>query len=428
MRRLHALLAPTIPLFLALTASAQAPIDPTQAATAFAEARNLSDRDAGKLWHTPLYGPILFVDPETNTIATNVLDGNSTLHADHGIFIGALPKNFPVANTAVQWSGTYWTMILWPLPTDSLARQRLMAHELFHRIQAGIHLPPSNPNNPHLDSLNGRLWIELEWRALGVALLSTGHAQDQAIQDAIAFRAHRQSLFPGSQESERSLDLNEGLAEYTGVAASAPDVPSAHWRAASRAISPGATDTFVRSFSYITGPAYGLLLDERLPNWRTHLTPTSDITTLLASTSTPLPPSDAEAHAIPYGIAALRISETERSIHAEAARAHYRTLFIDGPTLTLATTDHLNYSFDPNEVVPLGDAGTVHPTMQVTDDWGSLQAQQGVLLAPSHVVIAVPPSTTGAHITGPGYTLDLNPGWKIVPSSRSGSYELHYTP
>jgi hypothetical protein len=359
MRRLPGFLADKfrlVPLFLALSlalsAAAQSPIDPTHAASAFAEARALSDRDAGKLWHTPLYGPMLFVDPETNTIATNVLDGNATLRPDHGIFTGSLPKNFPVANTAVQWSGTYWTMILWPLPTDPQARQRLMAHELFHRIQAGIHLPPSNPNNPHLDSLNGRLWLELEWRALGLALLSTGHTQDQAVQDAIAFRAHRQLLFPGSQESERSLDLNEGLAEYTGVSASAPDLASARWRAAARAISPGATDTFVRSFSYITGPAYGLLLDARLPGWRTRLTPTSDITTLLASTTSPLPPSDVEAQAIPYGIAALRVTETERSLRAEAARTHYRALFIDGPTLTLATTDRLNYSFDPNEVVP----------------------------------------------------------------------------
>jgi hypothetical protein len=66
--------------------------------------------------------------------------------------------------------------------------------------------------------------------------------------------------------------------------------------------------------------------------------------------------------------------------------------------------------------------------MQITDAWGSLQVQQGVLLAPGHLVVTAPPSTTGHHITGPGYTLELTPGWQIVPSSRKGSYELQHAP
>ena len=91
--------------------------------------------------------------------------------------------------------------------------------------------------------------------------------QTEAIRDALAFAAKRHELFAGSQKTERALMLNEGLAEYTGVSIAAPDVASARWRAITRLAAPEG-ETFVRSFAYASGPAYGLLLDVRLPGWR----------------------------------------------------------------------------------------------------------------------------------------------------------------
>jgi hypothetical protein len=405
---------------------AQTPIDPTKATAAFAEAQEVSNRDGGRLWGKPLYGPMLFVDPGTRAVVTNVPDADGALHPDHGVYTGNLPKDLPIANTAMVWAGTHWTMILWPLPQDTLARRRLMSHELFHRLQDGLHLPANNPSNAQLDSLNGRLWIQLEWRALAAALLASGPAQTRAIEDALAFRSYRQSLFPGSHESERALDLNEGLAEYTGVVASMPDNPSARWRAVTRLAAPSTSDTFVRSFSYISVPAYGLLLDARQPGWRKHLTATSDLATLLSATVSPLPQSAAEAHAAGYGLAALRYSETERSSRAEAARAHYRQSLMDGPTLVLPAGDKFNYSFNPNEIVPLGDAGNVYPIMQATDDWGSITVEDGALFGSGHLSVTAPTSTTGSHIVGAGYTLDLNPGWQVVPGSRAGSFTVKH--
>lgn len=43
----------------------QKPIDLQLASHYFAEMRAASARDAGHLWGRPLYGPMLFVDPET---------------------------------------------------------------------------------------------------------------------------------------------------------------------------------------------------------------------------------------------------------------------------------------------------------------------------------------------------------------------------
>jgi hypothetical protein len=285
---------------------------------------------------------MLFVDPATRATVANEPDANGVLHRDGDVYVGTLPKDLGIANTAMEWEGKRWTMVMWPLPANSQPRERLLAHELFHRIQPELGIPYSNPENGQLDSLEGRLWLQLEWRALAVALAERGEAQTQAIQDALAFAAHRHELFSGSgsAEAERSLMMNEGLAEYTGIAASAPDAASGRWRIITRLTSPEA-DTFVRSFAYASEPAYGLLLDERLPGWRSRIKATPDPTVLLAGTVPTVAGTAVEKRALVYGEAALRVVETERDVRTQAERARYRKLLEDGPTLTFRMQESL---------------------------------------------------------------------------------------
>jgi hypothetical protein len=233
-------------------------------------------------------------------------------------------------------------------------------------------------------------------------------------------------LFPGSAETERSLTLNEGLAEYTGVAASAPDAASGRWRIITRLTSPDA-DTFVRSFAYASGPAYGLLLDERSPGWRSRIKSTSDLTVLLKGTVSSSLVAPVEQRALVYGAAALRITETERDVRTQAERARYRRLLVDGPTLTLPDSGKFLYTFDPNEVVTLPGFGMVFPMSQISDVWGTVDVQQGgaLLMPDKHSLrIAAPANTDGSHVTGPGWTLDLAAGWRVVPTEKAGSFTL----
>jgi hypothetical protein len=401
-------------------------IDPAKAAAAFSEAQQVSAKDNGRLWGRPLYGAMLFVEPATRAVVANEPDASGTLHQQGSVYVGVLPKDVPVANTAVDWAGKRWTMVMWPLPDGSQPRERLLAHESFHRFQLEMDVPAANPDNSQLDTFEGRMWLQLEWRALAVALSEKDAAQTQAIRDAEAFAAHRHELFPGSAERERALMLNEGLAEYTGVAASAPDTASGRWRIIIRLTNPDAT-TFVRSFAYASGPAYGSLLDERRPDWRSQIRATSDLTALLGSTVSSSSAVPVDQRALVYGGAALRITETERDVRAQAERARYRKLLVDGPTLTLPDAGKFNYGFDPNEVVPLEGFGTVYPTTQVSDEWGTLKVEEGgALMAPDwhSVRVAAPANIGGSQVTGPGWTLDLAAGWRIVPAAKAGSFTL----
>lgn len=117
------------------------------------EAQSLCQADHGHLWGISLCGPIMFVDPRSRSIIASDPDAEGALKAEGGIFVGSLPADQTIANTAVEWSGVRWTQMVWPLPGDE--RQRyLMAHELFHRIQNRLNLPKvEGGENAQLDTL-----------------------------------------------------------------------------------------------------------------------------------------------------------------------------------------------------------------------------------------------------------------------------------
>jgi hypothetical protein len=401
-------------------------LEAASATALFAEAKAVSDKDGGALWGVKLYGPMMFVDGDTKQIVANEPDGGGLLHLENGVYVGTLPKDVLPANTAFDWQGKRWTMLQWPVWGDAQARARLLAHEMFHRIQPGLHLLLNDAANPHLDTLEGRLWLQLEWRALAAALTASGTAREMAIRDALAFRAHRAALFAGSSESERVMEINEGLAEYTGVRIGAADADSARWIAAQLLIAP-AEKTWVRSFPYTSGPAYGLLLDAVSPKWRAAVTANTDLARLLSSSLPKAAKVDVMARAKHYGEAELRIVESERAAAAEKVKAQFRATLVDGAVLVLPNLgQHFRVSFDPRDLVPLGEAGTVYPTMQVNDDWGSLVAKEGTLMAPDwqRIAVSAPADPKGSHVTGEGWTLDLAPGWSLVPSGKPGSFTV----
>jgi hypothetical protein len=85
-----------------------------------------------------------------------------------------------------------------------------MAHEMWHRVQNDIGFPASGAANDHLDSRDGRVWLQLEWRALAKALSVRGEQRRRAIADALLFRAYRRTIFPNAAAQEREMEMHEG--------------------------------------------------------------------------------------------------------------------------------------------------------------------------------------------------------------------------
>lgn len=412
-------------------AQAASPIPIDSAKAAFNEAKSLCTADGGKLWGLSLCGPIMFVDASSRSIVADEADGMGVLALRDGVFTGVMPADRNIANTAVDWSGRKWTQIIWPLPGDERSRATLIMHELFHRIQDRLALPrQSGGDNAHLDELNGRYYMQLEWRALARALESDGDAKRrQAARDALIFRAARYRIYPSAAREEHALEQNEGLAEYTGVRLGNPARES-RTRMALNDISAHTQDaTFVRSFAYATGPAYGLLLDRYAPRWRKQLMSGAGLNVMLerALHVPTLGYSDrfVAARAKRYGSEALHAAETARDATRRQTLLLNRRKFVDGPVLTLALR-HMSVQFNPQNLQPLGDAGTVYPTIRVSDDWGVIDGKNGALMKPdwSALVVPAPAKVDGSRVSGDGWTLELKAGWKIVPGSRPGDYTL----
>jgi hypothetical protein len=425
----------TVPLLFAISVvtSAQAPrpISIETAQTYFAEARSLCQADHGQLWGISLCGPIMFVDPKGRSIVASDADAKGALKAEGGVFIGSLPADQTIANTAVEWSGVHWTQMLWPLPSDERQRETLIAHELFHRIQNRLDLPQvKGGDNAQLDAPDGRYYLQLEWRALARALNAhSDKDRREAAAHAILFRFERYSLFPDAPAQEQALELNEGLAEYTGVRIGNP-TPEEQVKAALHDLSSHKDDsTFVRSFAYATGPAYGLLLDRYASAWHQQLKGGDGFGVLLRSAlHVPLPANlqqVAEQRAAQYDGLAVRVAEQEREAKRQQVLARYRAEFLHGPVLKVPFR-HMHVQFDPRNLQPLEKAGTVYPNMRISDDWGILDAKNGALMKPdwSAVIVIAPSAVTGSSIKGDGWTLELKPGWKIVPGARNGDFIL----
>ena len=88
------------------------PIDLAEAAQVFEEARSASARDGEATWGRTLYGPMLLVDPKTRFVVANQADGEGVLREQDGVFVGTLPDEEQIANTAYTWAGVTWTMLI----------------------------------------------------------------------------------------------------------------------------------------------------------------------------------------------------------------------------------------------------------------------------------------------------------------------------
>lgn len=370
------------------------------------------------LWKTKLYGPMLFVDPKTKQVYSNQPDSAGNWKLTDSIYIGTLPKDMMVANTAIQWQGKKWTMLLWPLPTDRDARVSLMLHECFHRVQDLLKFPAHSPTADHLATYSGRLYFLLELQALKAALSSSQATKAIHIANALSLRKKRAMLFPKTFPNESILEINEGLAEYTGMMLGIPEEKiKKHLNI--QIDSAKGKQSLIRSFAYLSGPIYGYLLHQKDKEWTSKIDSSSNLPALLAK-AYHLQKSNKTlsiaAAAKLYHAEQLLASELAKERNRIAIATKYVMLYTKKPTLTINLIK-MNIIFNPNNLFDLGELGTVYPTAEIKDDWGTLIVSNTGLLMKDWKIIKLPiedflrpkPKT----IIGKGWQLLLNNGWDL---------------
>jgi hypothetical protein len=404
-------------LALGMVRPAAGQVDRQRAEAYFEEAAAICRREGGRLWGVSLCGPIVIADARTGTIATS----QPPPAAER-------PRTFGLANAPVEWGGARWVSLVWDFTAslpDASTRGELMLHELFHRVQPqlGLMAPGGAIENAHLDTFEGRVWLRLEWRALVRALGDSGEARTRAVRDALAFRTTRRSLFREAAENERREEIREGLAQYTGIVATAASRPEAVARTIGHVTGAEGHETFLQQ-SYTTGTAYAVLLDDASPDWRRRVRSDSDLAEMLAAALNVTPAADAAEASARYGGVEIRAAEQTRAERRRAVVRELQRRFVDGPVLLVpsgggATSNAVG-------ATPIPGAGTVYVLpYDAKGAWGTLDAQKGVLIGDDGTRrVPGPVRIDGATLTGDGWTATVAPGWTVRPGPRSGDYQI----
>ena len=425
-----------IALALPLSLAGGQQLDTARALSALRDARAACEADAGTLWGRSLCGPIALVDRQTRLVIANDTVAQKHFLRLGDAYVTTLPENQYVANTSFPWEGRTWTMVALPLPRDRYARVGLVMHEVFHREQEALGLRQVDALNNQLDMRPGRTWLRFEYRALARALesLPDQNAARHHAESALIFRAKRRSIYPGSDSLEATLEIQEGLPEYTGQRLAMKLTGEGPARVAKYVRDyEASTPTFVRAFAYGTGPAVGVLLDQFDPAWREEVRKNRDIGALLAQAIHFQRPRDldktARARARDYGWDEVDRSEAARdSAHAPAIQG-YRARLGTGPVVTLLQSkDSLAWSYDPTELVGFDLQSTVYPSGNFSAPWGKLTVDHGGVLVKNDFswikigLSSAPITAEAKEIKGDGWALALNPGWSLRPDpSRPGS-------
>ncbi len=398
--------------------------DWNQAKTAFEELNQALKNENGDLWNYSLKTPVMLVNRDTRTFIANENDKTGELLTSReNLYVGKLPESCIIANTAFDWNGKRWTMVAFPLPNTKEERLNLLIHESFHQIQPAIGFDSfKEKQSVHLDTKLGRIYLKLELEALKKALTSNNPAVH--IHNALLFRQYRYQNIPDAKQAENSLELNEGLAEYTGSILSERTESDLIKHYISEIDRFYAMPSFVRSFAYITIPVYGYFMKQADTDWNLQITKNTNLTDYMFRfwniESQGLKESVIMQMGKQYGIDSIIENETQREVAIEELKQNYTKTFLSDSTVQIAF-ENMRYGFDPNNIMPLDTLGTVFPNFTVTDNWGILQVDScGALVSPrwDKVTVSSPLVITDTLIAGKGWKLRLDKSRKLVFSNK----------
>jgi hypothetical protein len=393
-----------------------AQVDQRRAQAYFKEAQALCKRDGGRLWGVSLYAPMVIGDMRTQTFATSQPPPDEPR-----------PPIAGLVNGPVQWGGVTWISYSWEDLVNAAPQRRneILLHELFHGVQPQLGLAVGLVENEHLDALDGRYWLQLEWRALARALRASGVQQKAAVRDALAFRQARRRIYPAAAQTERALEINEGVASYTGTVLAASSRADATASALAGLTGAKQGESFVRTFAYASGPAYGLLLDAASPGWHRALRSSDDFGLLLMNALAVQPANEAAVAAAKYGGVELRAAEQQREQLRQNRINELRQRFVDGPVLVVPGGG--SGASDSRGATVIPGSGTVYfHAYRAWGEWGRLEAENGVLLASDGRSRRVPAPVRrdDGTFSGDGWTFKAAPGWTVREGARRGDYEV----
>ena len=385
-----------------------------KAAPCFENLKKVSDADNGNLWGKTLYGPAMFVDVQTRNLVANQQNKENTLVQKGNLYFGQLPEEIIIANTSIDYCGENWTCVIWDDNQDGMTNTHLLIHESWHRIQEEIGLPACGSFNQHLDETEGELLLKLELGILKDLLQNDSKGLTEGLRDAMTVRKYRQAMFPNGNENQ--FECHEGMAEYTAFKLLPLDNDNETIRQGlvAAAIMKGMDNNgYSNSFAYLTGPAYGLFLDELIPDWRSNIRSGKtipDVISTLVDFPDAIANDEIDRISARYGLTEYLNKERSRLEARDKEDAELRARFSESTWLVIPN-NNTHFGFDPNErLVAYDSIGVIYKTMQLKGDFGTIDVKNGIIRANNWSYFIIPYSKDHCDAQ-----ISLNTGFAIEP-------------
>lgn len=257
--------------------------------------------------------------------------------------------------------------------------------------------------------------MRLELEALKKAARAAAHSEEKDhLTNAVIFRKYRHAIYSGADTTKNLLELNEGMAEYTGVIVSGRDYHEMQKHFIASIDRFLGKSTFVRSFAYVTIPVYGYLHRDTKKNWNKEIDAKTDLTEYFLDAFQIQLPKDLEK-----AVRKVRGRYNWRTIHAEeAAReerikkviAEHMSKFVNRPHLAIHF-EKMNMSFDPRNIMPLDRPGNGLSKYSAYGQLGHSHRRKG---SPDEPQLG----------QNNGWTLELKDGYAVQKKEASNNYIL----
>jgi len=424
----HSFMKRLIPLLLVATGCASVPkasdFD-VKAAEYLGQYKNACIQEGGSTWKHSLCVPMIIVDPNSLKAVSTEPDPEGHFEKFSGVYRGTYSGAPLYANTSIKWGGRNWSTVVWPLPEDQSTRMGLLFHEAFHSIQDDLGFPMNNALNTHLDQEEARVLLRLEWNALIRALEDPTHRVDH-LRVALGVRDLRFSKYPDAQKNEESLEMNEGVAEYTGIKLRGSTFEETLAVLRDKVKKVPKVFSLTRSSAYYSGPLYGLLLDTRDPKWKLTAPKQRSFGKIAAQMFSVKPRAVSVVVLENYGRAEIVTFEHKRAQETKAKIAKYLGQINQPGNLELVL-DHPEGVFNPYGILSIDAITIIYETYDIRDQWGSLTVKDGALFKftenRSTITVSPPTSLSDATAQGNGWELKLAPGWKLIKGKSSFTAE-----
>lgn len=394
----------------------------------FKEVKRICDNDGGELWGENLFSKAILINIDNRFFVANDSLPIDNCARKGMYFIGYLPNIYPMANSTLKVGSKKYASIRYSDKNefDTLLYIRTFIHEMFHVFMSSNNYDNVTYNNPHMDTRDGRVYLQLELLALKKALISNGVNRKEAIKEALCFRNKRQSLFPNSKANENNFEIQEGLAQYTEYSLaifSERERMSTLLNSIDRLIK---ETSYIRSFGYETGASYAFLNDIS-NDWRKTVFIENDLSkitmNLYGVNDTEVDKSNLSIYIKNYDYKSILLKEDSIEGAKEIFKLNIIERFNNG-VLLVADLEDNSFSIISN-MIQLDSTSTYFPYIKLTGKFGYINSKNEAIInwLKNEVYFLLENIIVENNKTNSNdIVVDINKGWGI--EKRDRQYKL----